>query len=265
MMNGYSTREVADMLDWPVSRVYGFVRSGIVQPGRDGRALCFGFRDLVVLRGAKALIDRRLSPARVREGLEKLREALPAGSPLSAARLEAAGNRVAIREGGVLWELGTGQATLDFANPDGAAEAVSEKPGSPDADDWFNAGVDCEGHDVDGALKAYRKALTLDGDHADAHVNIGRILQERGDLAGARHHYRRALAAEPDHPIARFNLGTALEDEGRTEEALTEYRAAAPDLPDARYNLARLYERLGQRKSAIAELKKLLRTEQDTR
>ena len=254
----FTAREVAEMLDWPSSRVYGFVRSGVVRPERSGRALQFGFRDLVVLRAAKALIDRRVAPGRVRQALQALSAQLPQDRPLSATRLEASGAEVAIREHGVLWELTTGQGALELGEAS-AAECAPQDAPPADADDWFNHAVELEDHDPDAALLAYRRALRLDAHHCDSHVNIGRILQQRGELAAALHHYRRALADDPDHAVALFNAGTAHEEIGQTEAAIEAYRQAAPQLSDARYNLARLYEALGQRTAAIAELKQLVR------
>lgn len=259
-MAGYSTSEVAEILGWPTSRIYSFVQSAIVDPVRDGRTLLFGFRDLVVLRGAQALLERDVSPARVREALAQLKRTLPAGQPLSAARLEASGGRVAVREHGLLWELGTGQATFDFGYRDVARNKTARiTPRELDADDWFDLGVDDEADDEQLALENYGKALALDPQHADALVNVGRIHQARGDLATAADHYARALAAEPAHLIARFNLATVLEAEGRSVEAIATYRAIADQLPDARYNLARLLDRSGDRAGAIGELKKMLR------
>ena len=258
---GYSAQEVAEFLQWPISRVYAFARSGAVQPRRRGRRLVFGFRDLVVLRAANSLIEQRLSPRRVRRALEQLRSTLPDGNPLSTARLEAAGNRIALRQDGQLWEVETGQAALDFDPPrsEPAREATPAPTGGYDADDWFDAGVDLEEQDLDAAIDAYERALKLNARHADALVNLGRIRQQQGEARGAVALYLRATEIDPEHAIARFNLGTAWEELGEIDQAIEAYRAAAPDLTDARYNLARLYERTGRRELAIQELRTLLR------
>lgn len=260
-MAGYTAQEVAEILGWPVSRVYSFAKSEVIEPARDGRSMEFGFRDLVVLKGAQALINRNVSPAKVKDALTQLRDTLPAGASLAAARLEAAGNRVAVRQHGLLWELGTGQAAFDFSYRDKARQKTTRiVPKELDADDWFDMGVDDEELDENVALDCYRKALELDAGHADSHVNIGRIYQARGDWDTAQGHYVRALQSAPDHPIARFNLGTLLEEEGRLDEAVEHYLLVAEELPDARYNLARVYERTGRRAEAIRELKQMLRS-----
>ena len=47
------------------------------------------------------------------------------------------------------------------------------------------------------AESSYRQVLAQAPHHADAHINLGRILHERGDLPAAEEHYRRALAIRP--------------------------------------------------------------------
>ena len=94
--------------------------------------------------------------------------------------------------------------------------------------------------------------------HADAHINLGRILHERGDLTAAEEHYRRALAIRPNDPTASFNLGVVLEDGGHHADALEAYqRAIAADErnADAHYNAARLYDLLGDYAAALRHLR----------
>ena len=75
------------------------------------------------------------------------------------------------------------------------------------------------------AESSYRQVIAQAPQHADAHINLGRILHERGDLPAAEEHYRRALAIRPHDPTASFNLGVVLEDGGHHADALEAYRA----------------------------------------
>src|SRR5205823_5841380 len=84
-----------------------------------------------------------------------------------------------------------------------------------------------------------QRALEVDPDHSDAHVNLGRMLHEEGAPLAAQQHYRRALETDPSHPTAAFNLGVALEDLGRLNEARNAYLRALdldPENADAHYN-----------------------------
>ena len=92
----------------------------------------------------------------------------------------------------------------------------------------------------------------------DAHVNLGRLLHEAGELAEAERHYRATLGLRPDDATAAFNLAVAIEDQGREDEALEQYeRAITIDgrNADAHYNAARLYEKIGKYTAAIRHLR----------
>src|SRR5206468_3256279 len=125
------------------------------------------------------------------------------------------------------------------------------------AQDWYDLGLELEVAAPIEARDAYRRALELDAHHADAHVNLGRLLHEQGLVEEAERHYRLALRESPEHATAAFNLGIALEDLGRPADAIDAYRAALatdPRLADAHYNVARLYEKAGKKAAALRHL-----------
>jgi tetratricopeptide (TPR) repeat protein len=135
----------------------------------------------------------------------------------------------------------------DFAR---RVHAVPEGRGAPE---WFELGVELEAVAADEARAAYERVLALQPDHADARVNLGRLLHEAGRLEEAETHYRRALQYG-EHALAAYNLALVLEDLGRPTDALREYAralAADPQLAEAHYNLARLYEERGDQPAAI--------------
>ena len=53
-------------------------------------------------------------------------------------------------------------------------------------------------HDHDGAANAYRKAIEIKPDHAEAALNLGVVLQESGDLEGAMRAYAQAYRLRPE-------------------------------------------------------------------
>jgi len=77
----------------------------------------------------------------------------------------------------------------------------------------------------DEAADAYRGALKLRPDLAEAHSNLGLIAGNAGDLEEAERRFRRALALDPDLLAARFNLAQLLGATGRGAEARREIEA----------------------------------------
>src|SRR6266705_4554470 len=271
-VKGYTSQDVAKLLGLTVAQVRGFARDGFLSPpsrlGRGARReLQFSFQDLVVLRTAKALVAARIPARRIRRALKKLRLQLPRGRSLAELRIAAEGDRIVVSDGYTAWNPESGQTHLDFAVSDLAtraapiarrtAQAARAAEGDLDAVDWYELGYELEAVAPTDARDAYRRALELDAHHADAHVNLGRLLHEHGLVEEAERHYRQALRDNPDHATAAFNLGIALEDLDRPSDAIEAYRAALavePRLADAHYNVARLYERLGKKAAALRHL-----------
>src|SRR5205085_9883626 len=81
-------------------------------------------------------------------------------------------------------------------------------PGQPrlTAEQHYEQGFLLEESDPKGAMECYRRALAEDAQHADAHVNLGRLLHETGSAFDALEHYRAALASRPNDGTAAFNL-----------------------------------------------------------
>ena len=128
------------------------------------------------------------------------------------------------------------------------------------ATEWFELGYELEATSVDQARDAYQRAIAADGGHADAHLNLGRLLHESGDLASAERHYRHAIEAAPEEATAAFNLGVVLEDLHREVQAIAAYERAMgsdPDFVDAYHNLVRLLEKRGDKAGALRVLKRL--------
>jgi tetratricopeptide (TPR) repeat protein len=265
-MWGYRTQDVARILGLPEAEIRRFARAGFVSPRRGPRnALRFSFQDLVLLRAAADLVKARLAPARVRRALRQLRSRLPAGRSLASVQVTAEGDEIVVRDGGARWQAETGQGLLDFEVAEVArrvaplvrAAARRRASGALGADGWYQWACDLEDGAPEEARRAYQKSLQLDPRHAGAHLNLGRLLHEAGDLRDAETHYRSALEDEAHRAVAAYNLGVVLEDQELFDEALFAYaRAVEADanLADAHHNLARLLERLGRTTDAIRHL-----------
>ena len=269
-MTGYTTEEVARLLGLSSAQIRSYTRAGFLSPARGARGdLRFSFQDLVLLKAAKGLMAARIPAAQVRGSLRRLKQQLPRGRALSELRITAEGHRVVARDGAVAWNPESGQLVLDFdvatlaqrAAPLARRQAAAARRVEEDldAEAWFELGVELEVSDPDEARDAYRRALELDPHHAEAHVNLGRLLVESERAEEAETHFRAVLTDHPDHATAWFNLGIALEDRRRTNDAVKAYeQAIAADrrLADAYFNLARLYEQAGKRAAALRNLSK---------
>jgi DNA-binding transcriptional MerR regulator len=270
-VTGYSAKEIGRLLGMSAGELRGYVRAGFLSPERGEHGeLLFSFQDLVFLRTARGLTDARMPPRRIRRAFSRLREQLPEGRPLSGVRLAVEGRRIVAEDGAHRWQPESGQILLDFDPPESAPAAAPTPeiltPRSSEArtteefsaEQWFELACELEADAPDEAIAAYRRALAVDGAHADAHVNLGRLLHEAGDAAEAAAHYEAALAARPDDAVAAFNLGVAEEDLRRLPEALLAYQKAVrldPQNADAHYNAAALAERLGRTAEALQHLK----------
>ena len=60
-----------------------------------------------------------------------------------------------------------------------------------------------EQNKLEEAIEAYKKALAIKPDYAEAYYNMGNALKEQGKLEEAIEAYNKALAIKPDHEAAR--------------------------------------------------------------
>ena len=184
-------------------------------------------------RTAKGLLDAKVSTRKAYRVLIKLQEELTQAKSLAALRIFADGDNVVVREDDQVWEVETGQGHLDFsvreladnvANLANKNLAFAQEADELNSDEWYNIGLDLEEVDPEKAPDAYLRALKLNPQSADAHVNLGRLLQLKGDLKRAKQHYESALESSPDHQLASYNLGTVF-DELEEVESAADYEA----------------------------------------
>jgi tetratricopeptide (TPR) repeat protein len=275
-MHQYGLRDVERLLRLPRSTVRTLVEAGFVSPARGPRkAWRFSFQDLIVLRTAQALVAANVPRRRITGSVKQLRRLLPDSMPLSGLSIAAVADRVVVREGGSRWQAESGQYLLAFEGDpvDGSLSVIEHRPAAASqetsAQDWFEQGAALELEDPVAAKQAYERAIAADAKLLDAHVNLGILLHEAGELDAAERAYRRAIEACGGDPVVLYNLGVLLEDLEREGEALQAYQAALrgdPGLADCHYNLALLCERLARPKEAIrhmAQYRRLVGTKGD--
>jgi tetratricopeptide (TPR) repeat protein len=119
-------------------------------------------------------------------------------------------------------------------------QAISIKPDFAEAHNNLGAMLTDQGK-LDDAVAQYQKAVTVKPDFAEAHNNLGKVLRWQGKPDEAVAHYRQALAIRPDCAEAHNNLGNILRWHGKSDEAVACYRQALVIKPD----YAEVYNNLG--------------------
>lgn len=251
--------DVQRLLRLPRSTIRSLVHAGFVTPTRGARgAWRFSFQDLIVLRTAQALVEAKVPARRITRSMRELKRRLPEAMPLSGLAIGAVADRVVVREGGARWQADSGQYVLEFeADPGSGAPRVIEREPRRSAQSWFEEAASLEASDAEAAMHAYEQAIAADPSFADAPINLGRLLHDRGDLARAERVYRDALTACGNDAMLLYNLAVLLDDQHRSAEAIEAYEAvlvADPDFADAHYNLGLLCESLGRPTDAIRHM-----------
>jgi len=100
--------------------------------------------------------------------------------------------------------------------------------------------------------------------NARAHINIGRLLRERGQEYDdeALAHYREAARLEPKNAEVQYNIGNVLLDKGNFKEAAERFYKAVeikPTHAKAQNNLGVTLGQLGQLDEALVHLREALR------
>jgi tetratricopeptide (TPR) repeat protein len=274
-MHAYDAKDLKRLFGLPAAAVRSLRRAGHLSPVRRAGKLNYSFQDLVVLRTASALRAAHIPAQRINRTLQKLRDSLPAGDTLKTLSLKALGDRIAVREGKLLWESETGQyvLALDVGEGQGHVHFMSRaesagQPATPAAaqpatpaghaadsiDDDYAKALVLEDTDPAAARAAYEACLRADASHVEARINLGRLLHLAGCLDAAEQVYR---GAQRQDPLLAFNLAVLLEDLQRDADAMLAYREALaldPQLADAHFNLARLYERARDPKASLRHL-----------
>ncbi len=236
----YTLQNLQDMLGVSRADVMGFVREGLVAPSRGARnTYRFGFQDVVLLRTAQTLRASKMSAARVRRALAKLRTLLPAEIPLSGLRISALGDTIAVRDNGQPVAAETGQLLFDFEVAATGGSVLS-----------FTS--------LASASNAPQPDVSLASTNADPtpddYLRRGAALVDGGSPDEALAVYEDGIAAHPSAAQLRFNRAVVLEDLDRIDDAVTAYQACLerePGFADAHWNLARLYEMKGVKTLAL--------------
>lgn len=141
--------------------------------------------------------------------------------------------------------LGLGQYAAAEAAFRGALQLA---PGLAEAHANLGFLLDREGRWPE-AEASYRQALAINPGQVQTIINLGALLESETRFSEALEAYRQALALDPESPAAWSNLGvllTCMKQETEAEHCLRTALELAPDYRKASFNLAHLLLRQGR-------------------
>lgn len=107
---------------------------------------------------------------------------------------------------------------------------------------------------VDNAIAEYEIALRMKDKYADAHFYLGEAYKKQGKTDQAIDEFKKATKYDPKHAGAYFELGLVYLKKNNYKQAidaLTKSREAQPMAADTLYYLGLAYEKDGQKDQAI--------------
>ena len=148
---------------------------------------------------------------------------------------------------------------------DAYKQAVKVKPDYAEA--YYNMGVTQKiiGN-LQAAIESYEQAIKINPDYADAYNNMGLALQEKGDVNAALKSFKKALNFKPDYAEAYNNMGVAQNSKGDPESAIQSYKKALnikPIYPEAYNNMGIAFKSKGDLENALKSFKQALKIKSD--
>ena len=123
----------------------------------------------------------------------------------------------------------------------------------PSTTTWGKRIAPCGG--ILNAVAAYRRAIILKLDYAEAHNNLGNALKDQGKLDEAVACYRQAMKLRPDYAEPQYNIAVIFQEQGKLDEAVAWNRRALerkPAFAEAHNNLGNALWTQGKLDEAVA-------------
>lgn len=254
----FTQSEIAHLLGVNATRLRSLDRSGIVSPtGKRRGRRAYTFADLIQLRTAQSLLDRRVRLRDVSRAMIALKKTLPkVARPLAELRIVSDGHSIIVRTQDGDFEPLTGQMVLDFQVSDlrdDVVRVLRPSAGKERARTAYElylraSELDENPETLEEAEALYRRAVELDPWLTIAYTNLGNICFRRHDIVSAEELYRKALDLDRKQPEAQYNLGYVMLERGAATDAIPLFLGAIqadPKFADAHFNLAMAYEQTG--------------------
>jgi DNA-binding transcriptional MerR regulator len=259
----FTSGEISRLLGISQARLCTFDRAGVVSPtGRRRGRRAYSFSDLIALRTAQSLLERRVRLRDVTRAVGALKRSLPKVTrPLQELRIVSDGQHVIVHTTDGAFEPLTGQMVLDFevkALRDDVVRVLRPSAGRERARTAYElylraSQLDEDPLSMDDAELLYREAISLDPWLAIAYTNLGNIRFRRHDADAAEVLYKKALEIDGRQPEAQYNLGYVMLERGQPELSVPLFHGAIeadPKFADAYFNLAMAYEQIGETSKA---------------
>jgi Ca-activated chloride channel family protein len=138
-----------------------------------------------------------------------------------------------------------------------SVSAVAADQQAQDAAIYYDQGIAfLKADKIDEALKAFKEAIKLKPDYAEAYIGLGDAYSQRNDLSNGVEAYKQAVRYQPDSAVAHSKLAKAYSGTGDLKEAGASYIQAIrlnPKSPDLHYQLGTIYTYQKKEKEALAE------------
>lgn len=116
------------------------------------------------------------------------------------------------------------------------------------------------------AIEAFKKAISLRPNQADAYNNMGVVLKQKGNFDEAIKLHQKAISLRPDYAEAYNNLGNNFKDKKMSDKAIQAYEKAIyikPNYAQAYNNLGSTFRDQGKFPEAINACKKAISIKPD--
>ncbi len=147
------------------------------------------------------------------------------------------------------------------------ARALSKLGNTSDAVKEYNLALNFDEKDTDIVSELenlWRTKIKENPQDADAHMNLGVMLQKKGDFKGAQEEYNIAQSIDPSNVTLRLNLGTLLQAQGDLPTAIRAYDTileVEPTNVQAHYYRATALRQIGNIQGAVDEFLIVLKIE----
>ena len=114
-------------------------------------------------------------------------------------------------------------------------------------------------NDFEAAVYHYKRALTIDSDHANTYFNMANTQKQMGELEAATESYKQVIKINPNDAEAYNNMGITQQSSGFLEAAIHSYQEAlkiSPNFSEAHNNLGAVLNEKGDIDAAIDSYKK---------